>query len=45
MATPVKLKFKIVYSSSEDPDHQVTELLDPSVNSWGWLSARYCEYP
>ena len=45
MATPVKFKFKIVYSSSEDPDHPVTELLDPSVNSWGWLSARYCQYP
>ena len=45
MATPVKLKFKIVYSSSEDPDHPVMELLDPSINSWGWLSDRYCEYP
>jgi hypothetical protein len=33
MATPVKLKFKIVYSSSEDPDHPVMELLDPSINS------------
>ena len=41
----VKFNFRIVYCSSEDPDQPVSELLDPSVNSRGWLSGRYCEYP
>jgi centrosomal protein CEP104 len=42
---PVKFKYRIIYCSSEDPQHPATELLDPTVNSKGWVSARYCEYP
>lgn len=45
MANQVKFKYRIIYFSSEDADHPAAELLDPSVNSRGWMSARYCEYP
>lgn len=41
----VKFKFRIIYCSSEDQENPVSELLDPTVNSRGWMSARYCEYP
>jgi hypothetical protein len=44
MAT-LKFNFRIIYCSSEDPDQTSQELLDPSINSRGWLSARHCEYP
>ena len=41
----MKYGFRIIYCTSEDPEQPVTQLLDPSVNSKGWLSQRYCQYP
>jgi centrosomal protein CEP104 len=38
----VKLNYKIIYCSGEDPNYPVTELLDPSVNSKGWQSQKFC---
>ena len=40
-----KLKYRIIYCSGEDQDYPVTELLDPTSNSRGWQSAKFCEYP
>lgn len=31
-----KLKYRVIYCSSEDPEYPVTELLDPTPNSRGW---------
>ena len=41
----VKFNYKIIYCSGEDPNYPVTELLDPSVNSKGWQSQKFCQYP
>jgi centrosomal protein CEP104 len=41
----VKHGFRVIYCSSEDPEYPVTQLLDPSVTSRGWLSARFCQFP
>ena len=40
-----KLKYRIIYCSGEDQDCPVTELLDPSSNSRGWQSQKFCDYP
>lgn len=42
---PAKLKFKLVYCSSEDPEFPATELNQHSPHTVGWQSARFCEYP
>ena len=44
-ARNAKLKYKIIYCSGEDQDYPVTELLDPSSNSRGWQSQKFCDYP
>ena len=44
-AGQIKFKYRIIYGSGEDPDFPVTELLDPSVNSRGWQSQKFCTYP
>ena len=41
----VKLKYRIIYCSGEEPEYPVTELLDPTPNSRGWQSPKFCEYP
>jgi len=41
----VKLKYRVIYCSGEDPEYPVTELLDPTPNSRGWQSQKFCEYP
>ena len=41
----IKHSFKIIYCSGEDPKYPVTELLDPTVNSKGWQSEKFCQYP
>ena len=40
-----KLKFRIIYWSGEDPEFPVTELLENSPQSRGWLSSKFWEYP
>ena len=44
-AGQIKFKYKVIYCSGEDSEFPVTELLDPSVNSKGWQSAKFCTYP
>ena len=44
-ADQVKHSYKVIYCSGEDPKYPVTELLDPTVNSKGWLSQKFCTYP
>ena len=41
----VKLKFRVVYCSGEDPEYPVTELLENSPQSRGWQSTRFCDFP
>ena len=41
----MKHPYKVIYCSGEDPQFPVTELLDPTVNSKGWQSQKYCTYP
>lgn len=40
-----QLQYRIVYCSSEEEEHQVTELLKQGSNCKGWESARFCEFP
>ena len=40
-----KLKYKIVYWSSEDPEYPVTQLLSTNPQNRGWQSPKFCEYP
>eukprot|EP00281_Chroomonas_sp_CCMP1168_P000292 CAMPEP_0206257140 /NCGR_PEP_ID=MMETSP0047_2-20121206/25170_1 /ASSEMBLY_ACC=CAM_ASM_000192 /TAXON_ID=195065 /ORGANISM="Chroomonas mesostigmatica_cf, Strain CCMP1168" /LENGTH=129 /DNA_ID=CAMNT_0053683683 /DNA_START=28 /DNA_END=413 /DNA_ORIENTATION=+ len=42
---PAKLKFKLVYCSSEDPEFPSSELNAHSPHTVGWQSARFCDYP
>ena len=41
----MKHPYKVIYCSGEDTQFPVTELLDPTVNSKGWQSQKYCTYP
>lgn len=41
----VRLKYKIIKCTSEDPDFPVAELLSHSQHTRGWQTARYCEFP
>lgn len=45
MAAVTKLKFRIVFCSSEEPEFPASELLRHGPNSKGWSSARFCDYP
>lgn len=45
MSAQTKLKFRITYSSSEEKEYPVTELLKHGPHSKGWHSARFDEYP
>lgn len=40
----VKMKYRIIYSSSETANHSVFELLK-NENSNGWISERFCTFP
>lgn len=40
-----KLKFRIVYFTSEDKEYPVTELLKHGPQSKGWQSARFQDFP
>ncbi len=39
-----KLKYRIIEASSEDPEYPVFELLK-GMESNGWVSSRFCNYP
>ena len=41
----LKLKYRIIHCTSEEPEYPVTEVLDPNPNSRGWQSAKFCEFP
>eukprot|EP00930_Biecheleria_cincta_P070641 TRINITY_DN58276_c0_g1_i1.p1 TRINITY_DN58276_c0_g1~~TRINITY_DN58276_c0_g1_i1.p1 ORF type:complete len:960 (+),score=171.92 TRINITY_DN58276_c0_g1_i1:142-3021(+) len=41
----VRLKYKIVKCTSEDPEYPVAELLSHSQHTRGWQTARFCEFP
>ena len=43
--THVKFKYRVIYCSGEDSEFPVTELLDPTVNSKGWQSPKFCQFP
>lgn len=45
LAKPRKLRFRVAYCSSEDPEFPARELNAHSPNTQGWLSARMCDYP
>ena len=45
LAKPRKLRFRVAYCSSEDPEFPASELNAHSPNTQGWLSARMCHYP
>jgi centrosomal protein CEP104 len=45
MSGQTKLKFRVVYFSSQDSEHTVTELLKHGPQSKGWLSEKFCNYP
>lgn len=40
-----KLKFRVIYFSSEDDEYPASELNAHSPQTRGWQSFRYCEYP
>ncbi|CAD7963887.1 unnamed protein product [Amoebophrya sp. A25] len=40
-----RLKYKILYASSEDPEYPASELLYHSSKTVGWSSSRFCDYP
>lgn len=40
-----KLNFKVVYCSTEEGDHPVSELYNSDVSSRGWQTPKFCEYP
>mmetsp|Transcript_2687 Transcript_2687/g.4774 ORF Transcript_2687/g.4774 Transcript_2687/m.4774 type:complete len:965 (-) Transcript_2687:91-2985(-) len=42
---PSKIRFKIVFCSSEDPEFPVSELNYHTPHTKGWLSQRFCDYP
>lgn len=41
----VRLKYRIVKVSSEDPEFPASEILVHSSQTKGWQSARFCEFP
>ena len=45
MAAVTKLKFRIVFCTSEEQEFPASELLRHGPNSKGWSSARFCDYP
>lgn len=45
LGKPRKLRFRVAYCSSEDPQFPSRELNAHSPNTQGWLSARMCDYP
>lgn len=40
-----KLKFKLVYSSGEDPEYPATQLLSTNPQNRGWHTPKFGEYP
>lgn len=40
-----KIKFKVLYATSQDDDHRVIQLNEHSVSTKGWMSERFCTYP
>lgn len=40
-----KLKYKIIYSSEEDPEYPVTQLLSTNPQNRGWQSPKFGEFP
>ena len=44
-AAELKLAFRVVYATSEDPDYPAVELNHHSPHTKGWNSERFCSYP
>ncbi|CAI2384678.1 unnamed protein product [Moneuplotes crassus] len=40
-----KLKYKIIYSSGEDPEHPVTQLLSTNPQNKGWETPKFSDFP
>lgn len=40
-----KLRYRLLYISSHDPDYPPTELLSLTPSTKGWQSQRFCQYP
>eukprot|EP01039_Chlorochromonas_danica_P000180 gene180-190_t len=45
MANLVKIRFKVVHFTSEDPDYPASQLNEVHPTTKGWQSVRFCSYP